>query len=464
MCRNTIASFQLDEGKQNLTVNVSIDAVAKLKEILSEKQPVGKAFTKLAETYFFMCWLNKCNIFHVRRADLANMIYSKHEDRLRHSMKILEDHDLINSNYHFNPKTQRYYYTYTTNTFDFEKISTSTWCLEYNIPELMSYIVFNKTNSHIVSCGCDNNMINYSFSSNSYSPIYRHTDSILDVEEQTFRQQFIGWYDELSFNDDIIYPRPHYSEKDGRLYHQFHHISKAERESNVFWDGEHVEEVWDAHSSFFIILGYYLKHFHRYESVDDRMKFSVEADKLIDMAINNRLYSNIMDYHNSKSQIFISREDAKELTQMYKNLSYSYLFRKKDGKIIDGDIKKYWWSIRFQYIDEFFRLNFPSIRDFFLSYSRHYDFKSHDYFRKDGSKGNKFMCKSVSDLQRGILPYELKLISLGLCRDLAMKYDIKSITVHDAIYMKKSDAKKHVDINDLLQKRIFKKYDINALF
>ena len=61
---------------------------------------------------------------------------------------------------------------------------------------------------------------------------------------------------------------------------------------------------------------------------------------------------------------------------MYKNLSYDYLFKKRKGEIIDGEMKNYWWSKRFKYVDEFFRKNFPRIRHFFLSYSRRDELKT----------------------------------------------------------------------------------------
>ena len=159
-------------------------------------------------------------------------------------MRILEEHSLIKCNNRFNPRTQRPYYTYRVYSFDFEN-SSSTISIEYNLPDLISKIVFRKTKYHVV-CSDDDNIPS---SSNSSSPIYSHTDSLLDTEERTFCQQFIRWYDELSFEDGSVYPNAHFSEKDGRLYHQFHQISKEERENNVYWDGEHVIEAWDAHSA-----------------------------------------------------------------------------------------------------------------------------------------------------------------------------------------------------------------------
>jgi len=462
--RNILANSNLNKETQHLKLSVYTTATIKLKEILSDKKPVGKLFPKISELYFFLFWMSRNNIFHVRRDSLAEMIYSRHEDRLRKAMRILEEHSLIKCNNRFNPRTQRPYYTYRVYSFDFEN-SSSTISIEYNLPDLISKIVFRKTKYHVV-CSDDDNIPS---SSNSSSPIYSHTDSLLDTEERTFCQQFIRWYDELSFEDGSVYPNAHFSEKDGRLYHQFHQISKEERENNVYWDGEHVIEAWDAHSAFFTVLCFFLKFYQKYDKIESHKRFTEEANRMLDLTLSDNLYSSVADYHNSKSNDFLSRKRAKELIQMYKNLSYSYLFKMKKGKIIDGDIKKYWWSVQYKYIDEYFRINFPCIRSLFLSYPRHPELKKCDFYRKDGSKGSRMKWKYISDLQQNMLPYEFKLISLGLCKDLLTRYGIKSITVHDAIYMRKSDARRIAssDIDELLAQRLEKSNKVSrskALF
>ena len=111
------------------------------------------------------------------------------------------------------------------------------------------------------------------------------------MEEKGFYHQFIHWYDELSFSDNNVYPSPHLSEKDQRLYHKFHQLTKSERLSSVIWDGENVVEAWDAHSSFFIVLGCYLKYIIGYESEEDREIVNEETNRLLRMALNNELYS-----------------------------------------------------------------------------------------------------------------------------------------------------------------------------
>ena len=103
-----------------------------------------------------------------------------------------------------------------------------------------------------------------------------------------------------------IYPNAHFSEKDGRLYHQFHQISKEERENNVYWDGEHVIEAWDAHSAFFTVLCFFLKFYQKYDKIESHKRFTEEANRMLDLTLSDNLYSSVADYHNSKSNDFLN--------------------------------------------------------------------------------------------------------------------------------------------------------------
>ena len=61
---------------------------------------------------------------------------------------------------------------------------------------------------------------------------------------------------------------------------------------------------------------------------------------------------------------------------------------------------------------------------------------------EDNKLEKKYRLKSVSNITHDIMPYEFKLISLGVCRDIYNDYGIKTLTVHDAVYMKESDRKR----------------------
>ena len=60
----------------------------------------------------------------------------------------------------------------------------------------------------------------------------------------------------------------------------------------------------------------------------------------------------------------------------------------------------------------------------------------------DNQLEQKYRVKSVSNLVHDIMPYEFRLVSLGVCRDIFNDYGIKSITVHDAVYMREADKKR----------------------
>jgi hypothetical protein len=143
------------------------------------------------------------------------------------------------------------------------------------------------------------------------------------------------------------------------------------------------------------------------------------------------------------------RDVIKEWVNAYKNQSYSNLFKK------NGDRTNHKWAKRFFYIDDFFKINFPCIRDMMLNYPRHKELVGAD-IQNNGRLIHVLNNKSISNLQRDVMPYEFELISLGLCKDLYDLYKIKSVTVHDAIYVKQSDAGRitYSNINDLLLSRL----------
>ena len=210
-------------------------------------------------------------------------------------------------------------------------------------------------------------------------------------------------------------------------------MPKDERLSSVTWNGDKIKEVWDAHSAFFIVLGYYLKFVVSYQSEEDAILVKNEADEMLKLAISDQFYSSIMRYHNKHASWFINRNKAKEMAQKYVNKTYSRLFKK------NGERSKHPDSIELQYIDEFFLRNYPCIRYWLLNYPRHEDYKQIEINRED-KKFTQIKKVSVSNIHKDIMPYEFELISMGLCKDLYNIYGVKSVTVHDAIYVKSHDA------------------------
>jgi len=434
-----ITHYDLDITNCHLTLSVSLDAINKLKVILSKDKPVGKVFTNTAKTYSFLYWMNMNGQYHVDKEDLATITFSRHEDRLSKAIALLEDNGLISTTYKTNTVKSRKYYTYNTYVFDYKQTSDKTVMYEYDIPICSYHILLGKQYK------TDDVINTLSSSLFHICP----TDSHLYNNTDAFEQQFLGWYDELSFGDMIV-PRGHFSDKDKRYYHYFHTMPREERLSTVMWDGEHVVEVWDAHSAFFIVMGYYLKNFKEYETEKERLIFTKEADMMMKLAVNDRLYSSIQKYHNEHAQYpvtFITRDGMKKQVQKYISKSYSRLFNK------NGERTKYIDAQWCRYIDEYFQRNFPTIRQWILNYPRHKETK--DVVDVNGVT-HKNQTVNVSEIHHDVMPYEFKLISMGLCKDLYKLYRVKSVTVHDAIYMKASDADtiSSSTIDDLLTERL----------
>lgn len=434
-----IKQANIDIANRHLTLLVSADAVKKMKAVLSIHKPVGKAFTNTAKTYYFLYWMNMNGQYHIDKKDLATMTFSRHENRLKKAIVLLEEKGLLSTTYKPNTQGSRYYYIYKTYSFDYKQTSDKTIVYEYDIPLGSFHILIGKQSK-----------ANYITNPQSSSLFHIcPTDSQSSYSEDSFEQQFLRWYDELSFGNKIV-PKGHFSDKDRRFYHYFQTMPKEDRLSTVLWDGEQVVEVWDAHSAFFIVMGYYLKNFKEYSSEKERKKFTSEAELMMKLAMNDKLYSNIQKYHNKHAQSpvgYLTRDGMKKEVQRYISKSHNRLFNK------NGERAKYLDAQWCRYIDEYFQNNFPNIRLWILNYPRHKEIK--DIVDRNGMT-HKNQLVSVSEIHHDIMPFEFKLISMGLCKDIYKLFRIKSVTVHDAIYMKASDADKisSSTIDELLSERL----------
>ena len=380
--------------------------------------------------------MNSQGIVHVDKEELALMCYSRHRDRTTLAIKVLMQMNLLQIESNFNPRTQRHYYKYFARQVEFEEDEISDFAeFSYVIPEYTLSIIGRWLTPNV------------SNKELKISPILQqpYANPSIRKSEVDFCSQFTGWYDELMFQGCPA-ASGHFSPSDGRYYHKLHSYDKEMRYRDITWDGEVLVEVWDAHSSFFIVMGYYLTH--RYKGDID---YGDEAIRLLELATSNKLYATIQAYHNERAEIKFSREEIKKYVQIYKNYQRKTLFRK------DGAIKNCWWCERYRYIDEFFRVNFPKVRDLLLDYPRRLEIDEDKWGCIRTPTGDLTwgrLTKWVSEITHDIMPYEFELISLGICRDLWDIYGIKSVTVHDAIYMKASDARRKVDIDHLLRCRL----------
>ncbi|MCR5313349.1 MAG: hypothetical protein K6E54_06870 [Bacteroidaceae bacterium] len=438
---NFILHSNIDLENRFLMVFISSDAVNGMRTILSKDKPIGKALKNIVKTYTFLYWMNKNGQIHVPKEDLVKMIYTdeRHRNRFKRALNILEEANLIKVTYNPSNKGQKPYYTYKTYTFEYNHTSDKEEIFEYKIPINSCFTLFGEK---FLSCLINNNQ------PSSFSHIYP-TNSLSYNNIDTFEKQFLGWYDELSFGNMVV-PTGRFSEKDKRFYQYFHTMPKEERLSTVMWNGEHVVEVWDAHSAFFIVMGYYLKYFKEYETEQERDKFIKEADLMMKLAVNDRLYSSLQKYHNEHALspvTCITRDGMKKEVQRYISKSYKRLFN------TNGERTKYLDAQWCRYIDEYFQRNFPNIRLWILNYPRHKEIK--DVVDGNGMT-HKNQLVSVSEIHHDIMPFEFELVSIGLCKDIYKLFKIKSVTVHDAIYMKTSDADKisSSKIDELLSERL----------
>ena len=275
-----------------------------------------------------------------------------------------------------------------------------------------------------------------------------NVEGVVNPNEMAFLSTFKSWYDQLVINVEHV-DKGAYIARDGRLYHAFHSLHKEQRNTQVLWDGKNVEEVWDAHSAFFAFIGYYIKQVY---NGNDKEVVTKEANAFIDLTLDNKLYADIISYY-KKNGISIDRIKAKNLCNRYRGVSRKRLLKKNGTRTSYKDVQE------LQIIDSYFEEKYPHIRDFFLDYHRR-----KKLVRKEDDSNvysvaveglwrvNFIQPKSISNLQRDITPYELKFISLGICRELYQKYNIKSITVHDAIYTKKmTDEDKH-DVREKIER------------
>lgn len=267
---------------------------------------------------------------------------------------------------------------------------------------------------------------------------------VVSPNEMAFLSTFKSWYDQLVINVEHV-DKGAYIARDGRLYHAFHSLHKEQRNTQVLWDGKNVEEVWDAHSAFFAFIGYYIKQVY---NGNDKEVVTKEANAFIDLTLDNKLYADIISYY-KKNGISIDRVKAKNLCNRYRGVPRNRLLKKNGTRTSYKDVQD------LQIIDSYFEEKYPHIRDFFLDYHRR-----KKLVRKEDDSNvysvaveglwriNFIQPKSVSNLQRDITPYELKFISLGICRELYQRYKIKSITVHDAIYTKKMTDEEKQDVRE----------------
>ena len=349
--------------------------------------------------------MNEHRLFHIDMESIAAITFSHHYERAQKAIAILRDMGLLVISRSYNSRSYRTYYHYYTRKLavtktDGKGIVSYEYILTWQLALLMSrkFPQLTPKDVYPTSFPSDNSL----------------ATNVSETPMDEFAKTFTSWYDDLLFDGQFHLPG-HFSEKDGRFYQKFHSYCKEQREAFITWDGERIVEVWDAHSAFFIVLGYYLRDIKQYADEAEEHEFRAEAARLLALALDDRLYVDIQRYHNERADIKFNRDEAKREVQKYKNYSRSSLFRK------DGNLKMCFWCERVRFIDRYFKENFPAIRDLFLDYPRHEEIDERHWHLKN----NEWVpgIRKVSNLQHDIMPYEFQLFSLGICRDLWERFE-----------------------------------------
>ena len=171
--------------------------------------------------------------------------------------------------------------------------------------------------------------------------------------------------------------------KSGRWYHAFHWLSKECREQVLRFEGEHVKELFDVSGSDINMLAKHLE------------KEDIPAIELM------RFQRDVM--RDFRKDFGTRRRDGKCTAKV-----------KQAFKVYLNSSKAFYYAIRgdsiCKKIDEWFKLRYPTIREYIASHDR---------------------------IWEDVMLNEFEVVSKKMFREL-QKRGIKALTCHDAIYVKES--------------------------
>lgn len=194
----------------------------------------------------------------------------------------------------------------------------------------------------------------------------------------------------ITLQSSVCYLHP----TEHRYYHYFHELPKELR-PYLCLDNERLVENFDVHNCHYTMLAAILD-----SSIPEK-----EYNDYYFKTSTGRFYQDIATFAG-----WNSRDDAKEACVKYLNLENKKISGSR--KSLDkGGHPKYMYEA---YVDKFFETFFPNIR--------------------------KFIYSNKDTLRQNINEAETKLIVNCVIRDLYEKYGIEALSLHDAIFMKESDA------------------------
>ena len=431
----TIKCFSHPFAEDNLEITVYEDTIFKLSRLLKEKTGRNSnSYTKTIRLYALLRVLNIIGLYHVDKKDLIALLGGGRKKSFNKALEDLETLNLVKSFTFLNKKTGHYYNAYCAQPYDCEVHSMETVVVYKYESSLLKYIE-NLKDVYIDEAWID---VNQNNPRGQVALSYTTT--------------FIRWYDELDYTDQSALkyaPKPaHFSQKNGRLYHLFHDMHKEDREKTILWEGEYIVEHWDANASFFLSMSYMLLN-KEFEDEHIQNMIQKEARIMAELCLQGKFYDKVLTFYNQNAKYGKDREEIKKLCQKYKTRWRSYYLRK------DGEYKQYKYLNCIKFVDMFFAKQFPYIRDYILDSEVIVEENPDAGKVLQGWNEQRYKAKDTKKvllLDREVMPFEFKLISEGICKMLYEEYGIKSITVHDAIYMKKTDASLCPDIDTILRR------------
>lgn len=215
---------------------------------------------------------------------------------------------------------------------------------------------------------------------------------------------------------------------DGRIYHRFHAIPSYYRKSRLYLDGELLVENFDIHNAYWQFMNCILP---------DKINFT-ERNNFYKLTTSGLFYEDVRDWINKTFDANWTREDAKLYSNTYCNTTTKY----------NETLKS---------VDAYFKENFPEIRNFIRNYKTEKQSVTKKIINKHGKKVNHTTTKKVSLIYKTLNEAETKIMVMGICKELFENYGIEALTLHDGLYMKKSDYD-YMQQNNIKTEDIFLKY------
>ena len=264
---------------------------------------------------------------------------------------------------------------------------------------------------------------------------------------------------------------------DNRIYTGFHILPKEIRQ-RVYMDNEPLVECFDVHNCHATLINAILpktiptseKELYLSKTIsgtfyEDVMEF---VNNMFKTECNKKIYTVIADeYLSFKFDKPWSRDDTKTAVNKYLNLSKKKLKRARRTY----EARRPWKSVNEDavYVDEYFKTFFPSIREFIITTPK----TNKVYEKIPGKKRSQKTiyeivddivkqkpikkCIKLSDmvtLNDMLNTVETDIITNHICKDLYENYNITAISLHDGIFVKKSDCSRMPDVvkefNDLI--------------